>query len=128
MPVGTTVRGTVDGVTSGARSFFEWLVNPAVIMLWPRRNAWVVRNLANIISTLRLPVSVAVVVSWVYPAYLNQDLGSLYLSLMVMFIILMSDGIDGALARGLDAVSRLVLALSVSVCPGLLPGSRLPWG
>lgn len=106
MPVGTAVRGTVDSVTSGARNFFEWLVNPAVIMLWPRRNAWVVRNLANIISTLRLPVSVAVVVSWVYPAYVSRDLGSLYASLLVMFVILMSDGIDGALARGLDAVSR----------------------
>ena len=42
----------------------------------------------------------------VYPSYVEQDAKKLYLSLLVMLVILISDGVDGALARGLEVESR----------------------
>lgn len=106
MPTKPIAYSTVNGAATGVRGFFRWLIHPVILVLWPRRHTWIVRNLANIISTIRLPVSVVVIVWWLYPAYLLRNLGSLYTGLLVMFLILMSDGIDGALARGLMTVSR----------------------
>jgi phosphatidylglycerophosphate synthase len=106
LSVVTLVRSSVSGVNNFSRSGFEVLAKPAVKILRPHNNWWAVRNLANIISTIRLPLSLVVVIGWVYPAYVNQDLQSLYIALVVMLLILLSDGFDGALARGLDSVSR----------------------
>jgi phosphatidylglycerophosphate synthase len=95
-----------NSLNSANRSVFSWIVRPAVIILYPRRNAWWVKNLANIISTTRLPVSLAVVCYQVYPGYVARDYHRLYVGLAVMLVLLLSDGVDGALARGLLAVSR----------------------
>ncbi len=106
MSASTAIRSTISVLNAKSKSIFEWIVQPLVLSLWPRRSSWWVRNLANIISTARLPISIMVVVWGIYPAYHNRNLGSLYLSLAVMLIVLLTDGIDGALARGLMAVSR----------------------
>lgn len=100
------VKGKLNSVNDVNRSFFSWLVRPIVLALWPRRETWLVKNLANIISTLRLLVSLATIVFLVYPAYVNQNDARLYASLALMLVLLLTDGIDGALARGLDCVSR----------------------
>jgi phosphatidylglycerophosphate synthase len=106
LSVGTIVKSSVNGVNKYSRSGFEVLAKPVVKILKPHNNRWVVRNLANIISTVRLPLSLVVVIGWVYPAYVNRQMQNLYISLGVMLIILLSDGFDGSLARGLDVVSR----------------------
>ena len=99
-------QSAIVSLTDKNRSFFSWLVRPLVLVLWPRRSSWVVRNLANIISTLRLPLSLAVVATLVYPGYEDNQSSRLYIGLGLMLILLISDGIDGALARGLMCVSR----------------------
>lgn len=97
---------SLGSLNNANRSFFGWLVRPLVVTLYPRRESWWVKNLANIVSTLRLPVSVAVVVYLVYPAYMARDYQKLYIGLGLMTLLLLSDGVDGALARGLLSVSR----------------------
>ncbi len=106
MSAGTAIRSTVSVLNAKSKSILEWVVQPLVLLLWSRRSSWLVRNLANIISTARLPISIMVVVWGVYPSYHNRNFGPLYLSLAIMLIVLLSDGIDGALARGLMTVSR----------------------
>lgn len=106
LSVATIVKSSVSGVNNYSRSGFEVLAKPAVKILKPHTNWWVVRNLANIISTVRLPLSLIVVVGWVYPAYINRQMQNLYIALGAMLILLLSDGFDGALARGLNVVSR----------------------
>lgn len=101
-----TAKTYLGSVNDFNRSFFSWLVRPLVVTLFPRRSSWWVKNLANIISTVRLPVSIAVVAFVVYPAYISRSFHSLYVGLALMLVILLSDGIDGALARGLLSVSR----------------------
>jgi len=121
-----------NSLNSANRSVFAWAVRPVVIMLYPRRNAWWVKNLANIISTIRLPVSLAVVCYEVYPGYIARDYQKLYVGLAMMLVLLLSDGLDGALARGLLAVSRYGKAIDpladkvfyLSSLIALLLGSR----
>ena len=102
----SAVKTTVGAVNNYSRSGFVVLANPAVNVLYPYRTKFLVRNLPNIISTLRLPLSLITVVGMVYPAYVEQDTKSLYIALAAMLVILLSDGFDGALARGLEVVSR----------------------
>lgn len=106
LSVSTAIRTTVGAVNNCSRSSFVILAKPIVKILYPYRNKWVVRNLANIISTIRLPLSLFVVAVIIYPAYVNQDKKNLYIGLATMLIVLLSDGFDGALARGLNTVSR----------------------
>ena len=106
LSVSTAVKITVSTLNNCSRQGFDVLTRPAIKVLYPRRKSWIVKNIANIISTLRLPLSVIVVVYMLYPAYISRNLESLYFSLFVMLIILLSDGLDGAMARGLDSVSR----------------------
>lgn len=96
----------LDRLNDKNRSIFSWLVRPLVLLLWPHRSNWLVKNLANIISTLRLPLSLLVVGLMVYPGYEESQTGRLYTGLALMLALLISDGIDGALARGLMCVSR----------------------
>ena len=84
------------------------------------------------VSTIRLPVSIAVVACLVYPAYISRDYKNLYIGLGLMLLLLLSDGIDGALARGLLCVSRYGKAVDpladkvfyLSSIVALLVGSR----
>ena len=101
-----TAKTYLGSVNDMNRSFFSWLTRPLVVTLFPKKDSWWVKNLANIISTLRLPVSIAVVAFVAYPSYINRNTGSLYVGLALMLVLLLSDGIDGALARGLLSVSR----------------------
>jgi phosphatidylglycerophosphate synthase len=106
LSVSTAIKTTVGAVNNCSRFSFVLLSRPVVKILYPHRNKWLVRNLANIISTVRLPLSLFVVVAIIYPGYVNQDAKNLYIGLAAMLIVLLSDGFDGALARGLDTVSR----------------------
>ncbi len=106
LSVSTAIKTTVGAVNNCSRLSFVLVSKPVVKILYPHRNIWVVRNLANIISTVRLPLSLFVVVAIVYPGYVNQDAKNLYIGLAAMLIVLLSDGFDGALARGLNTVSR----------------------
>jgi len=106
LSVATAVKTTVGTVNNCSRSSFIILTKPVVRALYPYRSKWFVRNLPNIISTARLPFSLLVVIGMVYPSYVEQDAKKLYLSLLVMLVILISDGVDGALARGLEVESR----------------------
>lgn len=123
---------SLGSLNNANRSFFGWLVRPLVVTLYPRRESWWVKNLANMISTIRLPVSVAVVAGIVYPAYINREYQNLYIGLGLMLLLLLSDGVDGALARGLLCVSRYGKAVDpladkvfyLSSLAALLVGSR----
>ena len=106
MSLSYSPRNAISTINDSSRRVFEWSVRPLILALWPRRHKWWVQNLANIISTIRLPISVVVVVIMVYPAYTQRDIKSLYAGLFVMLLVLLSDGIDGALARGLMTTSR----------------------
>ena len=106
LSVSTAIKTTVGAVNNCSRFSFVLLTRPLVKILYPHRKKWLVRNLANIISTVRLPLSLFVVVAIIYPGYVNQDAKNLYIGLAAMLIVLLSDGFDGALARGLDTVSR----------------------
>lgn len=88
------------------RSVFSWIVRPLILCMWPRRSNRIVRNIANFISTFRLVASLAVVALVVYPAYVNEEHSRLYIGLAAMFALLISDGLDGAIARGLMSTSR----------------------
>lgn len=122
----------LDRINDANRSVFGWLVRPLVLTLWPRRENRLVRSIPNIISTLRIPASLAVVVLLVYPGYVNRDYSKLYVGLTVLVLLLISDGIDGAIARGLlatstygkamDPIADKVLYLSGVIA--LLLGSR----
>jgi CDP-diacylglycerol--glycerol-3-phosphate 3-phosphatidyltransferase len=101
-----SVNDKLTSLNNINRSFFGLIVRPLVIFLWPRRTNWFVRNLANAISTFRLFASVAAVLLVVYPAYVNQQHTRLAIGLAAMLVLLLSDGIDGAIARNLDTVSN----------------------
>lgn len=106
LSVSTTIKSSVSNANKLSSSAFKLVAKPVVKLLLPYNDRWIVRNLANIISTLRLPLSLLLIFGMVYPAYVNQQKQDLYLALGLMLIVLLSDGFDGALARGLAAESR----------------------
>jgi len=106
LSVASAVKTTVGTVNNVSRSGFVIAAKPIVKILYPYRKFWLVRNLPNIISSLRLPISLIVVCLMVYPNYINENTQGLYVSLGVMLLVLLSDGFDGALARGLESESR----------------------
>jgi phosphatidylglycerophosphate synthase len=107
--------------SASSRSFFQWLlcsVELWICMKWPDTRPpkdqrvegveypdtrpWGVRNLANIITTIRLSTF------WIVPWGLVSSNGfsDRVLWLLMAVMLILSDGIDGEFARGLDTESR----------------------
>ncbi len=111
MTIAIAVKSTISALNTKSRSIFRLLAVPFVAVLYPIRNNWFGKNFANIISVLRLPLSLIVVFCWIYPSYKNRNLLDLYMGLAFMSVVLLSDGLDGAIARGLGTVSRFGKAM-----------------
>ena len=77
--------------------FTDWLAIPIVWVFWPIRKSWLGRNIANFISLARLPLMTLVLTK--LPTADARE--TLHLILYIGAIQLL-DGLDGAVARGLD--------------------------
>jgi|GEM_PF-854898 len=96
------VRSIATWLVETSRSFFAWLIEPLAKALEPYKENVVVRNIPNALSVGRCLA--AVWVDWqIYQAPTERERW-LYLGIIVVLII--SDGIDGALARRLKLESR----------------------
>ncbi len=119
------VRDKIDDLTrrasASSRSFFQWLlcsIELWICMKWPDTRPiqeyrlpgveyadtrpWVVRNLANMITTLRL--ATFWVVAWGLSS--SNSVGDRLLCIFGAVLLILSDGIDGEFARGLNIESR----------------------
>ncbi len=105
-------NATAGGAVASTARFFQKLVRPvvrhytnkyAVVSAFP----WRVRNLANMITVMRLVLSMAAAYGlYLFPAY------AVRIPLAVcLFLLAASDGIDGSIARGLGIQSRFGAAV-----------------
>ncbi|MBC7943105.1 CDP-alcohol phosphatidyltransferase family protein [Candidatus Saccharibacteria bacterium] len=91
----------MSNLVGTCRTFFAWLIEPLAVALEPHKETIWVKNIPNAMSVLRCVL--AVVVDWqIYHATSNYGRAA---CLVVIVVLILSDGYDGALARRLKIES-----------------------
>lgn len=95
------LKALPERINSSFREMFAFLASPIVWFLLPWRENVLVKNLANVISTARLVLCIYVD----YQIVLASNYQSRLFWLLIVVLLMLSDGFDGALARGLKVES-----------------------
>jgi len=74
----------------------DWLATPIVWVFWPLRKNVLGRNMANLISLVRLPLMV-----WILTKLVDADPWTTFHLILLVGLVQVLDGLDGAVARGL---------------------------
>ena len=76
----------------------DWLATPFIWLFWPIRTRWLGRNIANLISLARLPLMI-----WILTKLVDADPWQTLRLVLLVGAVQVLDGLDGAVARGLNA-------------------------
>ena len=105
----SVVNEPADWIPHQSRKIFKWALSPLISMIDERypaqnlnRRPWLIQNLANIISTLRLPAGPILAL-----LLLRCRSSTAYKALLASGVLIVaSDGIDGEISRGLSTESN----------------------
>lgn len=74
----------------------DWLATPIIWVFWPLRKNVLGKNVANIISLMRVPLMI-----WILTKLVNADPWQTFQLILLVGLVQVLDGLDGAVARGL---------------------------